>query len=678
MNTSGLVVNDFLQQLLPLQQDGHAAISAPTNWTTSRPLLHVRTQIDDVIESLADSCLALNGNGTAKWCFFVGSPGNGKSAAVGSLAKLLLDQHHCSILAQDGTPMEDLPDHQVPYQLDVFEPGNSFPTARIVQDASVVRNPYATTVDPAADLITTLSECWQRGISLIVCTNRGVLEKAFRDTHLDPQINHTVWFRKVLKPVSEHLSTQPFDASPFPVSDPRGPFQVIGAQAIYLDTRSLVLNSDTFAHVLEQAVLEDRWLPCAECPAKPLCPFLANRSWLATPEGKAQLVDLLRRAEVLSSQVIVFREALALVSFFLAGCARDYGSQHPCEWVHAKAGAGDIFNLSTRRLHMCLYCSACPSGLEANGKLSSRQRDGLSLVRGQLDALSPEAAALRGVLDSSSPSTDAGVTRLLGRDGVLSQLDPIFGPLPSAFFDAWDGSYDTFLTSSQVYIADLDRACVRAWGALEQAVECLETHDAANAYWSIRRWSSQYMMRAGVMVESRTRHSQEIDRFTELLNLLAVPATERSRIQKVRLRELQEQIQTLLVRASEKGHTSGVVLSPTVAVDGDWVTTELKPHVEATQASGSLTLGVTFGPDKQGCQLTAAVYLWIQQRVAGDIDARCMPADVLSDAIDARSRALARSPYAFTPDGITLRINGDHGRFTITRIDGDCDVASPD
>jgi hypothetical protein len=453
---------------------------------------------------------------------------------------------------------------------------------------------------------------------------------------------------------------------------------MIGAQAVYLDTRSLVLNSDTFLKVLEQAVLDDRWLPCAECPARTFCPFLANRNWLATEDGRAQLVDLLRRAEVLSSQVIVFREALALVSFFLAGCARDYSAQHPCDWVHAKKAAGDIFNLSTRRLHMCLYCSACPSGLEAHDKLSSRQREGLSLLHGHIDALSPEAAALGAVLHGSSPSTDAGVTRLLGCDGVLSQLDPIFTHLPSTFFDAWDGSYDTFLTMTHVYISDLDRACVRAWGRLEQAVESLESHDAANAYWSIRRWSSQYMMRVGVMVESRTRHSQEIDRFTDLLNLLAVPASYRSRAQKVHLRDLQEQIQHLLVRASQNGQSPGVVLSPSVVVDGEWVTTQLKPQVAATQASGSLTLGVTFGADKQGCQLTAPVYLWIQQRVAGDIDARCMPADVLSDAIDARSRALARGPYAFTPDDITVRITGDHSHFTITRIDGDCDVASSD
>jgi len=594
------------------------------------------------------------------------------------LAQLLLDKHHCNIFAHDGTPIEDLPDDQVPYQLDVFEPGNSFPTARIVQDASVVRNPYAATVDPAADLITTLTECWERGISLIVCTNRGVLEKAFRDTHLDQQINQSVWFRKVLKPISEHLSTQPFDASPFPVRDPRGPFQAIDARAIYLDTRSLVLNSDTFKQVLGQAVAEDRWLACAECPARELCPFLANRSWLATADGSAQLIDLLRRAEVLSSQVIVFREALALVSFFLAGCARDYGTQHPCEWVQDKAEAGDIFNLSTRRLHMCLYCSSCPSGLEANEKLSSRQRAGLALVHDSLDALSPEAAAVRGVLVGSPPSTDAGVTRLLGQDGVLSKLDPVFGPLPSTFFDAWDGSYDTFLTFSHVYISDLDRECVKAWGRLEQAVESLETYAAATAYWSIRRWSSQYMMRLGVMVESRTSHSEEIDRFTELLNLLAVPATDRSRVQKIRLRELQDQIQNLLVRASEKGRAPGVVLSPTVVVGGDWVTTNLKPQVAATQASGSLTLGVTFGPDKHGCQLSAAVYLWIQQRVAGHIDARCMPADVLSDAIDARARALARSSYAFSPEDVVLRITGDHEAFTVTRIDGDCDVDSPD
>ena len=47
--------NQFLKELLNLQQDGSESISAPSNWAQSEPLLKVETKLDVVIDGLLDS-----------------------------------------------------------------------------------------------------------------------------------------------------------------------------------------------------------------------------------------------------------------------------------------------------------------------------------------------------------------------------------------------------------------------------------------------------------------------------------------------------------------------------------------------------------------------------------------------------------------------------------------------
>ena len=51
------VTNDYLLELLALQQDGRQAISAPSNWTTQIPLLDVQTDVDEIVDDLSDAIL---------------------------------------------------------------------------------------------------------------------------------------------------------------------------------------------------------------------------------------------------------------------------------------------------------------------------------------------------------------------------------------------------------------------------------------------------------------------------------------------------------------------------------------------------------------------------------------------------------------------------------------------
>ena len=55
--------------------------------------------------------------------------------------------------------------------------------------------------------------------------------------------------------------------------------------------------------------------------------FKANRDWLFNPSSRKKFIDVLEGPKF-SGQVIVFREALAIISLLLAGYSRDYVIEH--------------------------------------------------------------------------------------------------------------------------------------------------------------------------------------------------------------------------------------------------------------------------------------------------------------------------------------------------------------
>lgn len=670
--------NPFLVDLLGLQQDGRQAISAPTNWTQVKPLLEVPTELDGTIAELVDACLLGQANQLGRWHFFIGSPGNGKSAAVGRLARQLISEKGCRIVDETGTEIQQLSRSTVPYLLEVFEPGKRFRSVRIVQDASVVRSPYADDVDPAQDLLVTLRDAWGHGISLIVCTNRGVLEKAFRDTHLDPAYNQETWHKAILRKLIEQESGDGFSVGPLPLNEGRTAFTSILAKATCLDNRSLILGGRCILdRLIERAVTSENWGPCTACGVSVLCPFKANRDWLADSTGRAIIVQAFRRAEVLSSQVIVFREALALISFLLAGCARDCRDTSPCGWVHTLHKQGDIFGLASRRIYMCLFSAACPRGLECSPELRSRQLDSLQqLYRAPQCPPGLPKNALRAATENTPPSTDVGVARLVGREGVFSQLDAVQGPLPSLFYDRWDGNYEYLLGLQSPLVSELDRQCAATWVALETLAENMPTHLAADCYWAVRRWSSQFTLHLGVLCEGHALAAGQLDEFAELIELLWKAPASRTLEERRRHRGLALMIERLLNRADgDGGEVSGVRLSDHVTLDGDWADRHMRPQPEASPASGSLTIAVRFGDARDYTTLAAPMYLWLRERDTGTMDPRCIPSDLLGEAMDAKSRAVAKSNYAFVPEEINITIEGDKETFHLTRYEDEVDVS---
>lgn len=671
MSADHVSKNPFLFELLGLQQDGRQSISAPTNWTRSKPLLEVPTDLDSVVLDLAKSCLTSGSNKIGRWHFFIGSPGNGKSAAVGQLVRMLLSDYNCRIVDDNDTDIDRLAGDSVPYSLSVFEHGCDFPSMRIVQDASVVRNPYAADVDPAVDLLDSMREAWDRGISLIVCTNRGVLEKAFRDTYLNPDINQLPWHKSILRQLADSAN-ETGSTEPIPTTGRHPVFTSIKASNSFLDNRSLILcGRGIFDGIIQQAVKEEKWTVCAGCSALTLCPFKANRDWLANDKGRDCVVNAFRRAEVLSTQVIVFREALAVISFLLAGCARDYHATHPCDWVKEMVARKDIFGLAMRRVYMALFSSSFPRGLEVSRALQDYQLVSLRELRDKQLLEDNIREVLNTVLDTTPPSTDVGIARLLGVEGVFSQLDALHGPLPDSFFDMWDGSYEKIKAQESPFISEIERQCLDVWCALEMAAENMPSHVAPDAYWAIRRWSTQFTLHLGSLIENKAYASEQIDEFAELLELLWRDKSLRTPEDLFRLQKLEDVVERLMNRDGDRGNDgSAVAIAENVQIKGRWVENQMRPRINASPTSGSLTIAVRFGKSSDYTTLTAPVYLWLRQRAGGTIDPRCIPDDLLNAAMDAKGRAAARSDYAFSPDDISLIVQGERESFTLTRFDG--------
>jgi hypothetical protein len=668
--------NDFLKNLLALQQDGKYAISAPTNWTTHEPLLDVSTEIDAIINELKIALLQNNGaNDIARWHFFVGSPGNGKSAAMGKLCQLLIREKGCQVLDERNVPISELESTTIPYAINIYEGNNRFASAQIVQDASVVRKPFSPDVDPALELLETLKYSWEKGISLVICTNRGVLEKAHRDNHLNQKVNYKPWF-KIIKALVKRSEPSGEIGRGCEFEAKRRVFRKVVIKYNHLDNRSLLLERDTFNRLLQKATSNDHWDLCESCAVHQMCPFKANRDWLADICGRESVLQLMQRVEVLSGQVIVFREALAIISLLLAGCPKDYSTvNHPCDWVNSKVKNNDIFPLATRRIYMSLFTSCSPLGLESGERLRNRQLEAFKNLKSDIDERFVQArTALDHVISYIPPSTDVGVTRLLGEDGIFANLDPCRDTLPPEFYDNWDLDYmSTMTTRKSPWITDIELTCFSIWRDLEECLELASEYTVSEAHWALRRWNSNFLLHLGALKEGRSAWANELDDFAILLRLMAKPLASLSLNDKREIRKLDTNLGKILNSSLEDQAQSTIELSEAVTLSGPFVTNKLRPKMVCSKASGSVSLTIEFSGDEQAV-FAARMYLWLTRRSKGKLDPRCFPQELLAGIKEARVRAAAKGKYAFDDNDVDLIIDTDTGnRFILSRVDGEVD-----
>ena len=651
------------------------AISAPTNWTTAEPLLAVETEVDPIVEDLKKSILVKNNDElNARWHFFIGSPGNGKSAAIGKLCKKLISEYSCEICDEDGTKIQDLEPNEIPYALYVGEKDNNYTSCIIVQDASVVRDPFAPVVDPAKELLEAVKSSWEKGISLIVCTNRGVLEKLHRDYFMNQSINSQDWFKIITNVLANNESTAGELSSRYPFNSKKTVFQTVSVGYCYLDTRSLLLGRNTFKLLINKATNSEKWESCNECELNEICPFYLNRCWLNDEPSLDAVLGLLSRAEVLSGQVIVFREALAIISFLLAGCPQDYDEFHPCEWVSEKKVKNNIFALSSRRIYMSLFASFSPRGLEVDSTLRGMQMDALMELRNNTkeDDLAI-IACLDAILKEAPPSADVGVERLLGESGILASIDPCTVALPSEFYGEWDADYEAIRTYENPFFSMLEHECLNVWKSLEERLEQLSDHFTTEAYWALHRWSSNYLLHFGALLTGLTAWSNELKEFSYYLELMEKSPADRNQSERREIRQLDAQLEKMINNVGDDESISSLQLSDSVALAGEWVRDNLKPKTIKRRSSGSITLSIDFSGGEQAV-FTAMMYLWLSMRARGKLDLRCLPIDLLQGVNDARTRAAAKGNYAFVSD-VDLVVTDEKGdSYMVSRYESDVDI----
>ena len=663
--------NDFLSKLLDLQQDGKKAISAPLNWS-ERPLLHVETPIDKKIDELADNMLlGKDGNNSvARWFFLIGSPGNGKSAAIGSLVSKLKDK--CKIDV-DGEPLDELdPESKVvPYELDIYEGKNPKPSAKVIQDASVVREPFVPGIDAASDLISTMKEAWEKRISLVVCSNRGVIEKAFYERYHQDEFKDEKWF-KILKQLvnlvnpssitkDRKIGTRIFDGS-----EKEG-FKTVEIDYRCLESESLLINSTTFEELIKKGIHESKWRNCNDCNQALLCPFKSNRDWLSSEVARQNFLTILKRAEVYSGQVIVFREAIALISLILAGCTKDYVDMSPCEWVRKKNEEKDIFSLAMRRIYMNLFSSYSGYGLEVSPDLNEEQKKEFKLLR---DLAKQEKKThlrdrLNNVLSSTPPSTDVGLGRLIGHpEGVIPKIDAWNESLNGEFQGKWNQELTEIEKIDNPLFTNIEKKCVQTWKGLEDLIEDSSTDNAPELYWALKRWYSNFLLHFGETAEGLTRWALELDEYIELLEVLKIPQNKRSSDQGVIIQKTQDRLKELLSISEYEDQTENTIpLSSSVKLSGDWVSFALSPKLEDTDESESgLFISIKF-QDSEQAKFNAQTFIWLSEHSKRKLDTRCLPRELLLGISDARIRSASTSnhSYSFQTDQIKLIVNDVEG-----------------
>jgi hypothetical protein len=657
--------NDFLSKLLHLQQDGNEAISAPSKWLKEKPLLKIETQIDQDVNDIVENMLIGNkGNTIARWHFFTGSPGNGKSAAIGEICRNLIDKYQCKIIDVNGVSIDELDDTDIPYELRIVEKigTKEVYSAMIIQDASVVRQPYAKDVDPSKDLLKSVDSAYEKGISLLVCTNRGVIEKAIRENALGEKYGEKPWFNQ-LDEISREAPLLN-EARPF------GPNKTFKGgyifKASYLENRSLLNESKSFEGLIKEATKDSNWEVCEGCEVANLCPFRANRNWLADEDTRGKFLSVLARAEVLSGQIIVFREALAIISFLLAGCPIDYEDLTPCAWVHQKNHDKDIFALGMRRIYMNIFSSFTPYGLEYPERLRKIQCEMLKEIKNVLEDSTDYWQHLNYVtVQDAAPSTDVGIARILGPDGVMKELDACNDGLNQDFLDYWDSENldEDYLKKDIKHFTEIERGCLKTWIEIEKIIESSTTLDSPRCYQTLRKWSSNFLLHYGMLLEGKTSWADELEGFMKVLGTIGTKKEEWTQDQKKLIRDTNKDLVSLLAINAGGIQSDSIELSENVQLKGDYIN-KLKPQIDDEVVSKGPYINIKFLNTKS--TLSTRAFIMQKRHKVLNLDPACFPKEVFIGMIDARILAASSNntdAYALQENGVELLIKDLDGNY---------------
>ena len=663
-------VNPFVTRLLRLQQDGKEAISGPANWREP-PLLDVPTDpdcaIDALLEAMCPSPAEASPHG--RWHWLIGSPGNGKSAKLGLLARRLLERGY-EIVSEDGVAVGESNAEWLPYLLEVREQGKPYRFAYLVQDASVVRNPFGAICDPAEDLADVLRLAASRGTSLLLCTNWGVLQRLFDQGHTDRNVREEPWFRAVSGAIRKGENELRVHAGGG-TSGEKTVFDELEVTYEFLDNRSLLVNSDVFESLVEKATADQNWDACSGCPSVTLCPFKANRDDLASDGLRRNVLDILRRAEVLDGQIIVFREAVALLSLLLAGCPDDHGDRTPCEWVHDQVQGNRLFNLLARRVPSILFGATKSHGLEQTERHSrstiASQRDQISALEaidGLLFGTSPVRHALTAVTESRELSTEVGVERLLGPDGAIPALDPSIEPRHAVGLDEFvaiatsarstDESGDK---ASSPGMRAIEEHCLRAWEEIFDAIAAKgDPVTGQDLYFWARRWQTTCLAWIAAVTRGLTALQPELDNYLAFLKTSGELAGRLATMKK--LAEVLEKL--LAPRELNRNSDVHVELATSLWLTGRWAELELTPHLQHDGARDSNALLVKMSKFHPFV-VTAETFTWLSRQHQLNLSDLSFNPDVLESLRRTQAQAAAASEYSVQDDDVAIIIVDGQG-----------------
>jgi len=325
---------------------------------------------------------------------------------------------------------------------------------------------------------------------------------------------------------------------------------------------------------------------------------------------------------------------------------------------------------------MSLFVPYCPRGLEPMEMLRDRQ---MEAFHGLVEALKRDGigkaetiTAINHVIDPNHPSIDVGIPRLLGEGKIIADLDPCKEALSSDFYDAWDSDFDAVLKNENPHITELERTCLIIWKDLEENLEMAANHSVPESHWALRRWSSNFLLHLGALLNGHSAWKDELDTFTKLLSQVAKPVEKRSPAEIAAINNLDKQLNDLLNSSTTNQGSSAVQLSDAVTLEGEWVHYHLKPTTASSKASGSVSLTIEFSgkSGKERAVFKAPMYLWLTRLVKGKLDPRCFPQELLVGVRDARIRAAAKGQYAFENKDIELVVKTENEKFRLERIEG--------
>ena len=493
--------NSFLESLREYQQSGDKSISGPEDWQKT-PLIDIETELTKELEVFVDD---LEKGGEIHWKFLLGSPGNGKSFLLGRLYRSLKDR--------GWTVKGSCND----YIIKLCQPNKDYAALWLLQDASTIKDAKALKPNYSEDTLATVQEARDKKISLIVCANRGVIERINLDS--SKLIDKNLWKFLASSSDKKLLLTGSLE------------IHVSKNEVDHLSLFSVgELEKNPFDQIVDNITHEKNWKSCSSCEKSNLCPFLSNKKNIEKKENREKVFNLLRSVEFISGEPLVFRELLPLMSIIFSG-NKELG-KGPCHWVHENVENNRWVDLLSARFYMILFSPDMLSGLDKNKNLQKKQKEQVreidKIINGNEFATS---LSLNGESRKFYESS-IGIHRVLDGDSGTSFFDPLKSELEAGFQAEYSvGSIEPRMNNlKKDYLNSIGlelklvELIVDALGRLETCkYEQSHLKDylrpvALSSF--LKRWSSSFLFRFFGFLQGRMNANEDMRDFKQFINYL--------------------------------------------------------------------------------------------------------------------------------------------------------------